>query len=318
MPNSLSAHLLVYALSFVVVWFGSGLVVSSISNLAKTFKLPAFTVSFFLLGIFTSLPEIAIGTLSIINDDPMIYIGNLLGGVIVIFLLIIPLLGLIGGGVKIPKALNQKDLLLILAVVTIPTLLTLDNKLARWEGGLLLTAYSLLFVFISKRQSLAEKISQSFKKKKKPWKKLILKTGIGVILLFAASQQIINSTLFFSDVLRISPFFMSLLVVSLGTNIPELSIVIRSVLQKQQDIALADYLGSAVTNTLLLGILTLVYGKSVTLPNHFLQRFILLICTLSLFFFFSRSKNTLSRLESLLLLIGYGVFLFIEVLPILN
>jgi cation:H+ antiporter len=131
---------------------------------------------------------------------------------------------------------------------------------------------------------------------------------LGVGILVGASQQIINSTFFFAEIFHISPFFISLIVVSLGTNIPEISLIIRSILSAEKDIALADYLGSASTNTLLFAVFSLIYGKTIYLPNHFLQRFAFLGTGLVLFFFFARSKATLSRLESLVLFCFYANF----------
>ena len=302
----------IYVLSFICVWVGAGFVVSSVSKLAHQLRLPPFLISFFLLGNLTSLPEIAIGINSIVTNDPVIYAGNLIGGVLVIFFGIIPLLAMVNGGVKMPKSLHRNEILLTLFVVFAPSLLIADQRFTPFEGILMILIYSLLFLFLSQKISLFDKLKHSLHKKKKTEVQDIILIVIGVILLFLASHQIVESTLYFAEVFTIPTFILSLVVVSIGTNIPELSIVFRSVFQKKQEIALADYLGSASANTLLFGVFTLIYGKTVVLPNHFWQRFTLLVLGLFLFYFFSRSRNTISRIEAAVLLIIYCVFVWME------
>jgi cation:H+ antiporter len=305
-------HAVVFLVSFLVIWAGSGLVVSSVSSLARSWKLSAFTVSFFLLGILTSLPEIAIGATSLVENTPAISVGNLLGGIIVLFLLIIPLLGTLGNGVKIPQSLSQKEIFFILAVVLAPSLLTADQRLSPWEGILLIVLYVVLFLFLFNSQSVMEKLANSITKHRKNSALLCVKILVGVVLLLIASHQIVNSTLYFAGQLKVTAFMVSFLIVSLGTNIPEITIIFRSLIQRKKDIALADYLGSAVANTPLMGILSVLYGKPILLPNHAIHRIFFLTLGLILFFIFARSKRTLSRTESLILLSCYAAFLIFE------
>src|SRR5690606_32898703 len=113
----------IYIISFLAVWLGSGLVLDAVTKLAQRLKLPAFTVSFFILGLMTSLPEMSIGLTAISDGLPQIFVGNLIGGTVVIFLLVIPLLSLANKGLSSPRQLNQRLLVLILAVAFAPALL---------------------------------------------------------------------------------------------------------------------------------------------------------------------------------------------------
>jgi len=317
MYSSIIFQLFLYLLSFVFVWIGAGLVVSTVSDLSKTWKIPRFILSFFLLGILTSLPEITISSVAVANNDPAIVVGTLLGGVIVMFLGVIPLLGLVGNGIKIPTQLNKKTLLLTILVVIVPALLTGDQRIERWEALLCVLLYLFLLVYFSTMRSASSQIETRRIQKKKNVSKLLGTVVLGVLLLIGASYQIVASTILFADILRISPFFVSLIVVALGTNIPEISLIFRSVLTKKNDIAFADYLGSASANTLLMGFFVLLYGNTVFLPNHFLQRTMFLGIGLLLFFYFARSKNTISRTESAFLFLLYVVFVCFEIVFVL-
>lgn len=300
--------------SFLFVWLGAGLVVNPISALAKTWKLPAFTVSFFLLGLLTSLPEIMIGSISVLEDDPSIYAGVFLGGSIVLLLGVVPLLGLVGAGIRMPRELGKARLMFTLATILTPAILLLDQRITREEGILMIALYIGLFLSFSFQESLVEKLEEAMVRRTKKSLSMIFKIVVGVAILLFASNQIVNSTLFFSDLWKISPFFVSLIVIAIGANVPELSIIFRSVLNGKKDIALADYLGSAAANTFLLGVFTVLRGSTLELPNHVLQRFFFLLVGLVLFFFFARSRNTISRKESALLLLLYLSFLVFELI----
>lgn len=312
--STVFVQLLFYLASFLAVWWGSGLVVSSVSKLAYGIKLPAFVVSFFVLGLLTSLPEIAIGLTAISTEDPGIFVGNLIGGIIVIFLFVIPLLGMVNSGLKAPRQLNKPILLGILIVTFLPTFFISDKQIQDWEALICIFAYLFLFFLFSKKREVSEKIKHSITKKRKIKFFDILKIIVGVCILILGSNQIVNSTLYFADVLSIAPFFVSLIVVSLGTNIPEITLVFRSIFQKNSDVAIADFLGSAAANTLLFGILSLIYPTTINTPNHYFHRLLFIIVGLILLYVFIRSKNLLSKKECAVLLILYVAFIITELL----
>lgn len=101
--------------------------------------------------------------------------------------------------------------------------------------------------------------------------------------------------------------------VSIGTNIPELSLVFRSLFIRNNQVAFGDYVGSACFNTFLFGLLTKIYNRNFNLSNSYVVSLLFLILGLIAFYFFAKSKNTISRLEGLALILLYFLFLFTEV-----
>ena len=82
---------------------------------------------------------------------------------------------------------------------------------------------------------------------------------------------------------------------------------------KNYQVAFGNYVGSAVFNTFLLGILTLIHGRPVFLSNSYTISLLFLIVGLLLFYRFARTKNTLSRQEGLILLAVYLIFILTEI-----
>ncbi|KKR81560.1 MAG: Na+/Ca2+ exchange integral membrane protein, partial [Candidatus Daviesbacteria bacterium GW2011_GWC1_40_9] len=107
---SISNDLIIYIVSFVTIWVGSGLIVSSANKIAHKLRLPAFIISFVFLGILTSTPEMAVGLTAVASGTPLIFIGNLLGGVPILFFLLVPMLAIFGGGINLNHKLGNKTL----------------------------------------------------------------------------------------------------------------------------------------------------------------------------------------------------------------
>ncbi len=306
-------HLIVYILSFLGVWVGSGLVIKSVEKISHQLKTSSFVLSFLVLGFFTSLGELSIGISSVIKNDPEVYVGNLVGASIVIFMLIIPLLALTSKSIKITPEFREFNLLASLLVIALPVLSVMDGKITKIDNILAL----ILFIFLLINIQSKNKFIKNFKKINEYKSKIgseFLKIIFGIIVIFTSSHFIVEQTLYFSKILQISPFIISLLITSLGTNIPELSLVIRSVIMKNNEVAFGNYIGSASFNTFLLGLLGLIYNKNIILNSNYTISLIFLIFNLTLFFFFAKSKNTISKKESLILLSTYFLFIFAQIL----
>ncbi len=307
-------HTLIFLISFIFIWIGAGLIVRSTDNFSRRFKISSFAMSFFILGILTSVPEFSVGLNSIVRNEPEIFVGNLIGGVIVIFLLIIPLLAIIGNGIKLSHQLDSKKLLLSLIVIASPTFLISDGRITLYEAVLLILLYFILFIFFEKKKEIIETIESNFLNEKKSDWKDIFKILIGVVIVFFASRFIVIETEYLASFFKISPFLISLVFLSLGTNLPELSVGLKSLALGKKDVAFGDYIGSASANTLLFGVLTLINKGDIIVPNHFFERFVFLIIGLTLFYLFSRSKNDISRTEGGILLFVYLLFFLVEII----
>lgn len=307
----------------MLLWLSANLIVDGISSLAKKIALSSFAVSFFVLGILTSIPEVSIGINALVKHTPVLFVGNLIGASFVLYMLVIPILALFGGGIKLSHEMSQKTIMLSLLITSAPLFLILDGKMTRIEGFFIIILYMVLFYIIEKKKNLFEKIHDRVRlgefnprqifdgKKGKPLH--LIKIIIGSVLLFVASRFIVEQTNYFTEFFHIEVFLVSLLVLSVGTNLPELSIAFASIVKKNKDVAFGDYVGSAAANSFFFGIFTVING-SFFLPIHGLSRtFVIFVAGLSLFFIFTRTKKFLSRWEGVVLLLIYIVFIIVEI-----
>lgn len=318
-------HFLLFGLSAAVIWGLSGILVAATDRVAKRYHRPGFGVAFFVLGILTSISEISVAANATIKGVPQISAGNLIGGSLVIFLLIIPVLATLGGGIQMKNVLTSRSLALVLAVVMVPSLFILDGRVSRPEGILMIVTYISLFYALEKKKTTekmmtqtAGDVSNELVQRRKATMIDLAKVTVAGALIFIAGKILVDESLFFSQILSIPPSLVGLVLLSVGTNAPELVIAIRCVIGKHKDIAFGDYLGSAAANTLIMGFLPLVNGGFNVERSEFLSTFVLLLAGLTLFFWFSRSKQDISRKEGGVLLGVYGLFLVLQIINVLR
>lgn len=310
---TLLLHVLLYIGSFLLIWLGSGLIVSSMDKFSRRLRISQFAISFVILGLLTSAPEFAVGLSSVSDNDPEIFVGNLLGGIPVIFLFVIPILAIFGNGINLKHEMTHKSILATLGVVLAPSLLVLDKTVSLPEGFILIIMYLTLVLFVQRKHGLFDIVNTNVLQTKAYSYKDIIKVLVGIGIVFATSNIILDQTLYFSSTFHISPFLISLLVLSLGTNLPELSLAIRSILLGKKDIAFGDYMGSAAANTFLFGILTVLSRGEFTTQSNFVVTFFFILVGLVLFYVFAMSKNKITRFEGGLLLLVYLAFVIVEI-----
>lgn len=306
-------HLLIYLFSFIGIWIGSGIAIKSVERISRTLKVSSFVVSFILLGFFTSISELSVGVNSIIENEPEIYVGNLIGASIVLFMLIVPLLAIVGRSIRISPEFQGFNLPASLVVIALPVILTLDGSIGKFDSMVCVALFIILIISIQAKKGLFDNLANFETDRSVKFGKEILRIIFGIVVIFVASRFVVEQTNYFAEILNVSPFLISLLVISIGTNVPELSLVIRAAFMKNNQVAFGDYVGSAAFNTFLIGVLSLVYKKPIVLSNSYVTSLLFLVVGLFTFYIFARSKNTVSRIEGLFLLGIYILFLYIEI-----
>src|SRR3989338_7470207 len=137
-------HISIFLFSSAVVWFFAGILIESVDRVARRFHKTGFSVAFFVLGFLTSISEISVALNAGIGGVPQVSVGNLVGASFVIPLLIIPFLAIAGKGIELKKLISGRNLLLVFAVIALPSLLVVDGDVTRTEGVLALLVFTTL------------------------------------------------------------------------------------------------------------------------------------------------------------------------------
>ncbi len=124
---------------------GRWLVFSSV-NLARAFDVPAYFIALTIIGVGTTMPDIAVELRSLFKAHAAIGLGDLLGSLMIEFLLFFGLLAVIHPlPVNVPTVINA----FIFLAISITTLMVLmRNKVLTWKHGLLFLGYYAAFIAI--------------------------------------------------------------------------------------------------------------------------------------------------------------------------
>src|SRR3989344_3881456 len=257
----LITDLLYFGLGLAMIWIASGLVVRGIARFSQDTQISTFASSFLILGVLTSLTEISVGLNAVLDKKPAIFVGNLIGGSFVILMLIIPLLAIFNGGITLRHRLDAKRLLFFLILIFAPSLAALDGTIGRNDAIMMLVLYVLFLNLFQVDEKVLDHLAHTEVMNKRRITSDLLKVGVGAVIIYFAGKILVETTIFFANDLGVPPLLLSLLLLSFGTNLQEMTIAFRSIRQKHAEIAFGDYIGSAATNVLLFGIFTLMAGE---------------------------------------------------------
>jgi cation:H+ antiporter len=307
----IALNLVIFIASFVAIWFGSGLIIKSVDKISRKLKVSSFAISFFLLGILTSIPEISLSLAALSEGKPEIFVGSLIGGIIVIFFFIIPIFAVLGNGIKLTNKIESTKLIYAFIVLLTPLISVMDKRITVTEGIFIIILAGVLFFTVEKNKGVLDGDNEMLHLKRYSLHDL-LKILLGIGLIFGASNLIVDKTIYFGTLLSVPAFFISLIVLSLGTNIPEISLVFRAIKDKKKDVAFGNYLGSGTVNVVIFAVMTLMSGGEVLTVNNFWKTLVIAVVGFATFYHFTKSKHDISRQEGAILLLVYAVFLLVE------
>ncbi|RLG18833.1 hypothetical protein DRN63_00805 [Nanoarchaeota archaeon] len=302
--------LVLLAFSCISLALGGFLAQESLSRLARHYGFKEFFLGFTVMALSTSLPELIVGLSSALNNISSLSFGDVIGSNVVDLTLVIGSVALAAGKVRIERNL-RKNWLFTLFLTSMPLILFLDGELSIIDGIILLLGFGFYM-----SQLIRER-----KETKKPLVKLteqelvstVFSLVVGIILLILSARWIIRSSILLLQDFNIQPIVIGIVLVSIGTSLPELSFEIQSIRRGKEGLVLGDLFGSLVLNsTLILGLVSVINPiKAGFTP--FLTTSLFLILA-SLVFFFSVEDGKITRAEGFLLLCLYAIFLITSIL----
>jgi cation:H+ antiporter len=305
------AHILILVISLLVLAKSADLVVNNLVKLANHLRWSTFIVSFIILGAASSTPELFVGINSVLENTPQLSLGNIMGATVVLLGLIAGLTAALSGKVVLEASFTTKDLLIMNFIIALPLLLLMDGKLTRFDSLIMIVAYFVYVIRIyNERDKLAHRISLNRNIKIKNTVFLLV---IGLVALAVAANYAVDSALAIAQIFQIPPLMIGILLFSIGTNFPELTIALTSVRRKQKTIVLGNVMGSATTNTLVLAFVALLRPFEIADFSTFIISALFLILTIVSFSIFVKSKNEISRKEGIALLCLYSLFVISEI-----
>lgn len=295
-----------FLVSVVILWQSSNRVLVGVKRIARAFGFSEIAVTLLVLSVLASLPEFLISALAALNHTSDVSLGTIVGSNIFTLLVVLGLAAIIRP-FHVKMVIEERDsvwMLLSSAVI----LIFISGGISRLEGVFLLLLYLpyIFSVYQREKRKKAGKIAAAVKNAKK-WKEAIILVFVTSIMLGSA-QAVLWSGLKLSARIHIPALLMGLILIGIGTSIPETAIGISSALKKKTDITLGDVYGTNIFTCLfILGVCAIIQPIPVSSD---VQMFILpffIFSTIILQLFFS-AHHRIGRLEGVLLIIFYVYF----------
>ena len=133
-------------------------------------------------------------------------------------------------------------------------------------------------------------------------------TIFSLFVIVIGSDLVVDSTLYLSSTYNIAPKLISMIVIVIGTSLPELMITITSAKKGEFDMTVGNIIGSNIFNIcIVLGLPILIFGNVISNSFNYVDLFMLVLSPL-LFYIFCKNKMIISRLEGAMMIFVFLLY----------
>ncbi|TVQ43791.1 MAG: sodium:calcium antiporter [Saprospirales bacterium] len=262
-----------------------------------------FVIGLTIVAFGTSLPELATAIFAMIEGEPGIVLGNVIGSNITNIFLVLGLLAVVAKSINLDFDLFKNDIPALVISALLFWLMLSDGDIDHFEAVFLLLALG-VFIF----SSLSGTEDEDIVKVKTGFKTYLIFIVSGALVYFSAKYTI-DSIVLIAESINIGTDIIALSLVALGTSLPEVSVSILAAKRGHAGIAVGNVIGSNIFNTYIVIGVAAFFGPlemtdmltNFSLPMMLAATFILAVSSLS---------KSISRWEGFLYLLLYIFFLY--------
>lgn len=312
-------YITIFAVSCLVLVRSGTWLVRSLSRIAQALKWSEFFVTFCLMAFAASMPDLFVGITSAFHGRPELSFGNIIGANVAKLTFLIGIITLLGAGLVLERMVTKKDSLWTALFAFLPILMISDGSLSRADGIILLVGLGIYLSAIFREKMGKGKIFViDFGGDITQVKLFLRDIGTflaGLLFLLLSAEGVVWSATSLATLMKVPVFFIGILIVALGTTLPEIVFGIRAVLLKHKEMALGNLMGSVVINsTLVLGLTCLICPLTITNFSPYWAGIGWTIVAALLFYIFARTGHKITKKEGFSLLLIYILFVLTQIL----
>ncbi|MBG6240639.1 MAG: calcium/sodium antiporter [Candidatus Symbiopectobacterium sp. Dall1.0] len=304
--------------AIVLLVIGLFLLVYGAAVLARVWGVSPLIIGVMIVGIGTSLPELAVSVTAGLNQQMDMAVGNVLGSNIANIMLILGSAALIRP-LTFRSDLLRRELLPMLLITLFSGGVLYNGYLSRLDGVMLLAAAGAWIVLMLRMARQAQQ-NGSDSLTREQLAELPQADGnqtvavlwllLGLIILPMAARIVIDNATVIARHFAFDELTIGLTVLAIGTSLPELATAIVGTLKKEDDIALGNLIGSNVFNlVIVLGVPALLSPCAVN-PLAFQRDYgVMLGASLLLTLLCLRKKRSIGQGAGALLLCMFIAYL---------
>jgi cation:H+ antiporter len=257
------SDILMVIAGLILLIAGGEALVRGASTLASKVGLSPLVIGLVVVSAATSAPEFAVTVGAVLDGEPDLAVGNVVGSNIVNILVILGISAIISPLV-IRRQLIRFDIPVMVGLSLLLVLVSLDGRISVFDGMLLLAVlifHIIMSILIGRRTAIEpDDKPNELPLNSKPvslWLAVTL-LAVGIGLLVLGAQLLVSGAVNIATGLGVSSLVIGLTVVALGTSLPELATSIIAIRRGERDMAVGNIVGSNLFN------IGLVLG----LPGH--------------------------------------------------
>lgn len=290
------------------LFIGADFLIRGAKNIAEHFGIPHIIIGLAFISIGTSIPELAVSVSGGLNrlsgiETSGIVFGNALGSVLTLITLLVGILAFLVH-LRLDKETVRRQGLFLIAAVLMVFALAFDGELTRLDGIILVFWY--FVYYISLWSSHIE-----YKKGRRVTMhtlKDITYVVVGIMLVLFTSNIVVESGIHLAEVLGVSQSLIGILLVGVGTGLPELSVVLTGFRRNAVGISMGDLIGSNICDLLFsLGIGTTIAGFTIDPVNVWFDLPVLFFFCLTVLYFLYSGRG-IARWEGGTLIVMFLIY----------
>ena len=290
----------------VILAFSSHYAIKAIEKLIAFTGLSEMSAGFILLATLTSVPEIIVGLFAVLQGDPGISVGAILGSNVFNIGAVLGILAMFGylKTCCTDLLLDLTDILFLTSLI--PLLLVICNVATPIVGVLLLGTFVANPYFMAKKRTPAVEVNGASVIKKESKTKVIGLLALGLVGVIISARLVVSSGVNLAVIFGAPPILLGAKIVAIDTSLPKFTIDFAAVRRGRVHLAIGYLIGSNLTNlTLVLGLVLLTSPSVyITILTELLP--FLLITTIILWRFLTRGG--ISKIGSVILFAVYIMF----------
>lgn len=247
--------ILIGALALII--FGAMLLTDGSVALAARFRVPEFIVGLTIVAVGTSMPELTVSTISALNGESAMAIGNVVGSNIFNTMAILGVCALFSP-ILFTKTNIRRDIPICIIATTALLIVTLIHKdITRLEGILLLLGYIAMVMFTIRSDRKAQMLEPTPAEptesaKPMPTWRIPVWIILGLGGLIWGGDLFIDSASAIALAWGVPKSTIAITLVAGGTSLPELASSLVAIFKGRAGLALGNVLGSNIANILLI------------------------------------------------------------------
>ncbi len=307
---------IIFIMGLIGLWLGTQWVVKSAIGIAERFNRSHTFVGLAILAVGTDLPEVFVSIdASVLQlkgiESSGIITGNAIGSSIGQISIILGLAALFLN-FKMAKKDLLRDGTALLSSIALLYAVGLDGAISRMDGLILMAAYGIYYTILLKSQP-KNSTDNAQPQEHHSNLKLAGYLLVGFAALIFSSHLVVGSALFFAEKWGVAQTFVGIVLIGLGTSLPELAVSIGAAMRKSAGMSIGNIIGSNIFDTLIpIGI-----GGTISrtaMDSNLLKLDIpILFAITMLVILFLGTKRGISKVEAVVLVVIYLVYVLYKI-----